>query len=319
MQTRRLGTTGPEISVVGYGAWEAGGDAWGPNESPDGVIRAIRTALEAGMTWVDTAEVYGRGTSEELAGRAVAGRRDDVLLFTKVAPEPEGTGFRPDQVRRAIQGSLGRLGTDRVDLYQLHWPDPGVPVEETWGAMGELQDEGLALHIGLSNVGADLLRRCEAVRHVESVQNELSLLVRDDRNEFLAAVQDVGAGYLAYSPLGLGLLTGAISADTQYHPQDFRGGTRGEVPEPFRPENLAGNLERVEKLRSVAERVGTRPAVVALRWVVQQPGVTAAIAGSRNPDHVRSNADAGSVVLDEATLAEVDAIFGETSGAEGAR
>src|SRR5262249_9150055 len=156
------------------------------------------------------AEVYGRGTSEELVGRAVAGLRDDVLLFTKVAPEPEGTGFRPDQVRRAIRASLRRLGTDRVDLYQLHWPDPRVPVEDTWEAMAELQDEGLALHIGLSNVGVDLLRRCEAIRHVESVQNELSLIEQDDRGEFLAAVQDGGAGYLAYSPLGLGLLTGAI-------------------------------------------------------------------------------------------------------------
>jgi aryl-alcohol dehydrogenase-like predicted oxidoreductase len=182
--------------------------------------------------------------------------------------------------------------------------------------MGELQDEGLALHIGLSNVGVEDLRRCEALRHVETVQNELSLIVQDDRQEVLSEVRDVGAGYLAYSPLGLGLLTGAITADTRYHPQDFRGGTRGEIPEPFQPENLPGNLERVQKLRSVAERLGTSLGVVALRWVVQQQGVTAAIAGSRNPDHVRSNADAGSVVLDDATLAEVDEIFADLSGAD---
>src|SRR5262245_21167157 len=166
MDTKKLGQAGPEISVVGYGAWEAGGDMWGANESEDGVIAAMRAALDAGMTWIDTAEVYGRGVSERLVARAVEGRRDDVLLFTKVAPKPAGSGFRPEEVRTAIRGSLERPNTDHVDPYQLHWPDLSVPVEDTWGAMAELQDEGLALRIGVSNFDRPLVERCLPIGHV---------------------------------------------------------------------------------------------------------------------------------------------------------
>jgi aryl-alcohol dehydrogenase-like predicted oxidoreductase len=135
VRTRNLGTGGPEISVVGYGAWQAGGAQWGGPAPDDEVIAAIRAAVDSGQTWIDTAEVYGQGRSEELVGRAIAGRRDDVLLFTKVAPDEEGSGIRPDEIRSAIQGSLRRLGTDHVDLYQVHWPDERIPVEETWGAV----------------------------------------------------------------------------------------------------------------------------------------------------------------------------------------
>src|SRR6187401_1780701 len=152
MQTRRLGSQGPEITVIGYGAWEAGGADWGPNESEDAVIAAMHAALDAGIGWIDTAEVYGSGVSETLVGRAVAGRRDDLLIFTKVAPAPEGSGFRPEQVRAACDASLGRLGTDHIDLYQLHWPDDtGVPLEDTWGAMAELVEAGKVRHVGVSN------------------------------------------------------------------------------------------------------------------------------------------------------------------------
>src|ERR671918_2890873 len=140
MRTRQLGSNGPEISVIGYGAWEAGGDAWGPNESDQVVIDAIRAGLDAGIAWIDTAEVYGDGKSEELVGRAVEGRRDGVVVATKVAPRPDGTGFRRDEVRTACEGSLKRLGLDRIDLYQLHWRDGRVPVEETWEAMAALVD-----------------------------------------------------------------------------------------------------------------------------------------------------------------------------------
>src|SRR5207253_257936 len=142
MEMRRLGSDGPEISVVGFGSWEAGGSHWGPNGSEREVIEAIHAALAAGMNWVDTAEVYGNGVSEQIVGRALAGR-DDALVFTKVAPT-EGSGLRPDQVRAAIDGSLRRLGVDHVDLYQIHWPDDSVPLEETWGAMAELVSAGKA-------------------------------------------------------------------------------------------------------------------------------------------------------------------------------
>ena len=149
METRRLGTDGPEISVVGYGAWEAGGNHWGANTSEGDVVAAIHAGLDAGMTWVDTAEVYGDGVSERIVGRALAGR-DDVLVFTKVAPD-EGSGIRPDEIARAIDASLQRLGRDHVDLYQVHWPDDDVPLEESWGAMAEVVAAGKARHIGVSN------------------------------------------------------------------------------------------------------------------------------------------------------------------------
>jgi aryl-alcohol dehydrogenase-like predicted oxidoreductase len=309
MEMRKLGSQGPEISIIGYGAWEAGGDFWGPNESDEMVIAAIHAGLESGMNWIDTAEVYGKGRSEELVGEAVAERRDQVLLFTKVAPRPEGTGFRPDQVEKAIRGSLERLRTDHVDLYQLHWPDRSVPLEETWGAMAGLQDEGLARHIGLSNVNRAMVERCLDIRHVDSVQNQFSLLHQDDREDLLPSLAEWGVGYLAYSPLALGILSGAITKDTQFHPQDFRGGARGSAPEHFKPQKLASNLANVEKLRPVAERLGTTLAPLALRWVVEQTGVAAAIAGSRKADHVRSNATAGDLRLDRQTLDEIDRIF----------
>src|SRR5256885_2659991 len=152
MRHEKLGKRGPEISVVGFGAWEAGGEHYGPNPPEDEVIDAIRAALDAGIDWIDTAEVYGMGTSEKLVGRAIADRRDGVFLATKVAPAPEGTGFAPDEIRRACEASLGRLATDRIDLYQLHWPDGGrVPLESTWEAMAGLVDEGLVRFIGVSN------------------------------------------------------------------------------------------------------------------------------------------------------------------------
>jgi aryl-alcohol dehydrogenase-like predicted oxidoreductase len=312
MEYRKLGGEGPEISVVGYGGWEAGGDFWGPNASEEAVIAAMRAALDAGMTWIDTAEVYGQGRSEELVGRAVEGRRDQVLLFTKVAPRPNGSGFRPEQVREGIERSLKRLQTDHVDLYQLHWPDRSVPVEETWAAMGALVTEGLTRNIGVSNFDQTLVERCLKVRHVDSVQNKLSLLHPEDRSDLLPWLQGSGVGYLGYSPLGLGLLTGAITADTTFHTEDFRGGGRGAPPADFREANLRRTLKRVDRLRPIADRVGTSVANLSLRWVTEQAGVTAAIAGSRNPDHVRANAEAADLRLDHTTLKEIDGVFAVT-------
>ena len=160
MPERRLGRDGPAISAVGYGAWQAGGAEWGEPRSDAEVVAAIRAAVDAGMTWIDTAEVYGDGTSERLVGRALEGRRDGVLVFSKVAPEPDGSGIRPDQVRTAVRVAVTRSGSTTLDLYQVHWPDDGVPVEETWGAMAELVSEGLVRGIGVSNFDRPLVERC---------------------------------------------------------------------------------------------------------------------------------------------------------------
>jgi aryl-alcohol dehydrogenase-like predicted oxidoreductase len=309
MEMRKLGDHGPEVSVVGFGAWEAGGDFWGPNESDERVIAAVRAAMDAGMSWIDTAEVYGDGRSEELVGRALEGHRDQALIFTKVAPRPGGTGIRPEQVREALQRSIKRLGVDHVDLYQVHWPDRSVPIEETWAAVAELISDGLTRHVGVSNFDRSLIERCLAIHHVDSVQNKLSLLHPEDRGDLLPWLREAGVGYLAYSPLGLGLLTGAITADTAFHPGDFRGGGQGARPADFRPANLRRTIGRVERLRPIAARLGTSVGGLSLRWVLEQPGVTAAIAGSRNPEHVRSNATVGDLRLDPETLTEIDTIF----------
>ena len=292
--------------MIGYGAWEAGGEACGPNESESAVVEAIRAGLDAGIDWIDTAEVYGDGVSERLVGKAIQGRRDDVVVASKVAPRPEGSGFRPEEVRKACDASLERLGIDRIDLYQLHWPDEeGTPVEETWGAMTALQDEGKVGSIGVSNFDREQIERCLAIRHVDSLQPEFSMLNREHA-ELIRWCGEQGVGVVSYGPLAFGLLTGAITSETRFPPGDWRGQKQSDGPFA----DLAGSLEVVDRLRPVAERVGCSLAQLALAWNVHRPGVTAAIAGSRNPAHIRTNADAGDVELDEATLAELDTILG---------
>jgi len=303
MRTQRLGSKGPEMSVIGFGAWEAGGDAWGPNESETAVIEAMHAAIDAGITWIDTAEVYGKGVSESLVGKALVGRRDEVLVASKVGPSPEGTGFRPQEVRAACDASLGRLGIDTLDLYQLHWPDEtGVAIEDTWGAMTELQDAGKVRFVGVSNFDRELIERCEAVRHVDSLQQEFSMLVRDDR-ELIRCCGEVGTGVVSYSPLGVGLLTGRFTRVQAEAIDDWRAREGWTEPDKLDPA-----FRVIDGLRAVAERLGVGMADLALAWNVHQPGVTSAIAGSRNATHVRANAAAGDLALDDATLGELDAL-----------
>jgi aryl-alcohol dehydrogenase-like predicted oxidoreductase len=303
MRTQRLGSSGPELSTIGFGAWEAGGTDWGPNTSEAAVIEAIRSGLDAGMTWVDTAEVYGDGVSETLVGRALAGRREPVLVATKVAPRPQGSGFRPDDVSTACDASLGRLGVDTIDLYQLHWPDEtGVPVEETWGAMTELVDAGKVRWIGVSNFDRELIERCRAIHRVDSLQQEFSLIHLDDR-DLIRWCGETGTGVLAYSPLGAGFLTGTLTRADAERLKDWRA-EEGLTASSF----LDRTFGIVERLRPVAERWDVSLAELALAWTWHQPGVTGAIAGSRNAVHVRSNAAAGDLELDEATMAEIDGI-----------
>jgi aryl-alcohol dehydrogenase-like predicted oxidoreductase len=313
MKMRAIGASGATaISVVGFGAWEAGGDAWGANESEQGVIEAMRAGLDAGMNWIDTAEVYGKGVSERIVGKAVDGRRDDALVFTKVAPASEGSGFRPEQVREALGASLQRLGLEHVDLYQLHWPDETrIPVEETWGAMVAAREEGLARHVGVSNFDRALIERCARVGAVDSLQNEFSLLLQEDRTEFLPWLAEQKITYLAYSPLAAGILTGAMKADHVFADDDWRSGRRPdeEHPEQFRPGTFEANIAKADRLGEIAGRLGTTTASLALAWVVAASPNTVAIAGSRSAEHARSNAEAGELDLDREVVAEIDAIF----------
>jgi aryl-alcohol dehydrogenase-like predicted oxidoreductase len=316
MRMQRLGSSGPELSVVGFGAWEAGGEVWGPNPSEEVVVDAMRAGLDAGISWIDTAEVYGNGLSETIVGKAVAGR-EDASVATKVAPRPDGTGFRPDEVRRACRASLDRLGRDHIDLYQLHWRDEDLPVEETWGAMAELVDDGLVRHIGVSNFDRELIERCESIRHVDSLQPHFSMLYLRHR-DLIRWCGERGTGVVCFGPLAYGLLTGVIGSDTEFDRRDWRGGGSGMsyYRDLFAPGKFERSLAVVDALRPMADRLGITLAQLALAWVAHQPGVTAAIAGSRNPEHVRQNAEAGDVDLDQDTLEEIEAILplGPTSG-----
>jgi aryl-alcohol dehydrogenase-like predicted oxidoreductase len=308
MRVKTLGSHGPEISVVGYGAWEAGGDMWGSPVEQDLTLRAMHSAIDAGVNWIDTAEAYGDGSSEELVGKVLRERRGEVLVFTKVAHF--ASGARAADVRKAAIGSLSRLDVDVIDLYQIHWPAEHVcPVEETWGAMVDLMDEGLVRFIGVSNFDRGLIERCLAIGQVNSVQNQYSLLHADDRADLLPWLIERGIAYLAYGPLAYGLLGGTMTKATTFDDDDWRSGRRWDIgyyDELFAPGRFERNIDRVEHLRSIADRLEIPVPTLALAALTETPGVTGVIAGSRKPQHVRENARAGELQIDPETLREIE-------------
>jgi methylglyoxal reductase len=318
MKRRDLGVHGPDISVVGYGGWEAGGGYYGENPPDEQMIAAMRAGFDAGINWVDTAEAYGAGRSEELVGDALEGY-DDVLVATKVVMRPFGSGLDAAGIRAGADQSRRRLRRDVLDLYQLHLPDPSVPVEESWEAMARLVDAGVAGRIGVSNFPLELVQRCEPLRHVDTVQLHFSLLYRQDYQDLQPFCEESGIAILAYGPLGFGVLTGTMTTDTRFADDDWRsGGVPVPVPlyeQIFAPGTFERHLARVDALRPVAERNGMTLAQLALAWVVAQPGVTAAIAGSRSPARVRQNAAAGSIEFTRAQLEEVDAALAGAASA----
>lgn len=309
METRRLGAHGPEISVVGFGAWEAGGDEWGHRPAED-AVRAMHAAIDAGVTWIDTAEVYGKGRSEKLVGQVLRDRPGEVMVFSKVAHF--GSGLRPADIRRAIRGSLDRLGTDRIDLYQIHWPaEHEVPVEDAWGTLAELADEGVVRYVGVSNFDRALVERCLGIRHVDAVQNRLSLLELRDRERLLPWLAERGIGYLGYSPLAFGLLTGVVTRATRFEADDWRSGEGdvGYYDEYFAPDVIGPHLSRVERLGAVADRLGVPVGTLAIRAVLDLDGVSGVIVGSRDERHVRANARAGDLAIDVSARKEIESIF----------
>lgn len=309
MEMRPFGSSGVELSVLGHGAWVTGADTAGRTIDEEGLTRAIRAALDEGFTWLDTAEIYARGRSEELVGRIVAPVRDQVFVVTKVAPAGAGSGMRPHELRRAILGSMRRLATDHVDLYLLHWRDDSVPLEETWGAMVELVGAGLARFVGVSNFGLEDVERCLAVGPVHALENQLSLLHGD--GEGIAGWAGArGIAYFAYGALAFGLLSGRVTPDSRLDSSDWRGGAPARYESNYYDELFApGKLERhhafAEELGRLADELGLTPSVLALRWVLGRPGVTAAVIGSLNPEHLRANAVAGHLQLEPSALTRV--------------
>jgi aryl-alcohol dehydrogenase-like predicted oxidoreductase len=312
MRFRRLGSDGPEVSVVGVGAWAIGGPwqfGWGPQDD-DESLAALHRAFDAGVNWVDTAAVYGLGHSEEVVGQAVREHGGEVLVFTKCGRPWYGRenneptyDLRPETIRFELEQSLKRLGTDHVDLYQFHWPDTetGTPVEDSWAAMADLVTEGKVRWAGVSNFDVQGLERCERVRHVDSLQPPFSLINRSAVREIAWCAAN-GTGVLCYSPLGSGLLTGGFDADRV---RDLPAGDWRRTSAEFRPPRLEANLELARRLEPVAERHGVPVAAVAVAWVLATDGVTGAIVGARRPSQVDGWLPAGDLQLTEADLAEL--------------
>ncbi|MFE5026315.1 aldo/keto reductase [Streptomyces sp. NPDC056656] len=318
MKHRKLGTPGLDVPAQGLGCM---GMTFGYGEADETEARAtIDRALELGVTLLDTADMYGPHTNEELIGRAVAGRRDEVVLASKVGNEigPDGQltwriNGRPEYIRRSIEGTLRRLGTDHLDLYYLHRVDPDVPVEESFGALAELVEAGLVRHLGISEAGPATIRRAHAVHPLTAVQTEYSLFTRDvEVNGVLDTVRELGIGFVAYSPLGRGFLTGTIR-DTSDIPEglDFR-----RIAPRFKDENIRRNLPVVDQLSDLAAAVDTTVVRLALAWVLSRGEDVVAIPGTKRRTYLEENVSATGLELSADVLAAIDAIapYGVTAG-----
>ena len=308
MKMRRLGREGPLVSALGLGCMGMG-TVYGASDEAQSV-RTLHRAIELGVTLFDTAETYGPYLNESLLGRAFAGRRDQVFLATKfgIRFDPEKGGVvvdgRPETVRASIEGSLKRLGTDHVDLYYLHRVDPEVPIEETVGAMAELVAEGKVRWLGLSEAAAGTLRRAHAVHPISALQTEYSLWSRDPEDELLPTVRELGVGFVPYSPLGRGFLSGAIRSIDDLEPGDFR-----RSKPRFQGENFAKNLDLVEAVRGLAADKGLTAAQLALAWVLHQGDDLVPIPGTRRVEALEENLKALEVELSADDLAAIEAVF----------
>ncbi|MEU8239781.1 aldo/keto reductase [Actinoplanes missouriensis] len=309
MRTISLG--GLEVSAIGLGCMGMSHAYTGHGSDDDESIRAIHRALDLGVTFLDTAEVYGPYTNEELVGRALAGRWDGVVVASKfglLSHRPRGregmtVDGHPDNVRPAVEGSLRRLGTDHIHLYYQHRMDPAVPVEETVGVLAELVAEGKIGHIGLSEAGPETIRRAHATHPVAALQSEYSLWTRDPEDGVLDTIRELGIGLVPFSPLGRGFLTGALTSTADLADDDFRRG----LPR-FAGGNFDANLRIVDEVRAVAVEAGATPAQVALAWVLAQGDDVAPIPGTKRVARVEENAAAADLRLTAGQLARLTAI-----------
>jgi aryl-alcohol dehydrogenase-like predicted oxidoreductase len=301
---------GLDVSRLGLGTMGMSAFYTGANTDDEESIRTIHRALELGITLIDTAEAYGPYRNEELVGRAIAGRRDQVVVATKFGvisrrdgDERRGLDSTPENVRIAAEGSLRRLGTDHIDLYYQHRVDPAVPIEDTIGAMAELVQAGKVTHVGLSEAAPATIRRAYAVHPVTAVQTEYSLWTRDPEAEILPLVRELGIGFVAYSPLGRGFLTGQIRSASQFDTGDFRSSNPR-----FAQDNLEKNQRIVAEVESVAAEAGATAAQVALAWLLAQGSDVVPIPGTRHVPRLEENTAAADIVLSPDQLARLTAI-----------
>ena len=307
-----------DVSALGLGCMGMSAFYGSPDEEEG--VKTIRRALELGIDFIDTAQLYGPLTNESLVGRAIEGHRDEYVIATKFSrrmddavPGDIGTigpaDGSPEHVRRSIEGSLARLGTDYVDLYYQHRVDPNVPIEETVGAMAELVAEGKVRHIGLSEAAPETIRRANAVHPITAVQTEYSLWSRDPEAEILPTCRELGIGFVPYSPLGRGFLAGRFTSPEQLDEDDFR--RRGPR---FTGENLEANLERAAKVNEIATEKGITPAQLAIAWVLAQGDDLVPIPGTKRRAYLEQNAGSIDVELTADDLARIDAELPQPAG-----
>jgi aryl-alcohol dehydrogenase-like predicted oxidoreductase len=305
MQTRRLGSEGLRVSAQGLGCM--GMSEFYGSADEDEAIATIDRALELGITFLDTADMYGPFTNEKLVGRAIADRRDEVVLATKFGNErAEDGGFlgingKPDYVHRACDASLRRLGVDHIDLYYQHRVDKTVPIEETVGAMAELVEQGKVRHLGLSEASPQTIRRAHAVHPITALQTEYSLWTRDPEEAVLPTVRELGIGFVAYSPLGRGFLSGAITKPDDLAEDDFR-----RRNPRFQRENFDKNLELVDRVREIAAEKDVTPGQLALAWLLHRGDDIVPIPGTKRRRYLEENAAASEIELTQDDLARID-------------
>jgi aryl-alcohol dehydrogenase-like predicted oxidoreductase len=309
MDVRSLGTHGPTVSELGLGCMGMS-EFYGVRDDEESVL-TIHAALDAGLDFLDTADMYGPYTNEELIGRAIADRRDKVVLATKFGilrdpadPAKRGVCGKPDYVRSSCEGSLKRLGVETIDLYYLHRVDPATPIEETVGAMAGLVAEGKVRWIGLSEASPETLRRASRVHPIAALQSEYSLFSRDAEAAVLPACRELGIGLVAYSPLGRGFLSGRYRSLADFPEGDYR-----RTAPRFSGDNFAKNLALVAQVEKIAKRLRGAPAQVALAWVLSRGSDVVPIFGTKNRDRLQENLDAADLVLAKRDLDALDAAF----------
>lgn len=319
MQQRKLGPTGPLVSALGLGCMGMS-DFYSTAHDEQEAIATLHRALELGATLLDTADMYGPHTNEQLIGKAIKGKRQQVFLATKFGivrdpanPAARGVSSRPEYIRRSVEGSLKRLGVEVIDLYYQHRVDPEVPIEEVVGTMADLISEGKIRYIGLSEASVATLERAHKVHPITALQTEYSLWTRDAEQGVLAACERLGIGFVPYSPLGRGFLTGAIQRPEDLNADDFRRSNPR-----FQGENFARNLALVEKVTELAKQKGVAPSQLALAWVLAQGEHIVPIPGTKRRRYLEENIAAAELTLSAAELAAIEAVF-PLQAAAGAR